>query len=65
MQAGTGEGRETAARLAVKTDSGLITDAVDLVPGSDGSPVAEQSIFGESTVVHSRVKRGRRSLTRT
>ena len=56
--AGTGEGREIAARLAVKTDSGLITDAVDLVPGPDGSPVAEQSIFGGSTVVHSRVKRG-------
>jgi electron transfer flavoprotein alpha subunit len=58
LVAGTGEGREIAARLAVKTDSGLITDAVDLVPGPDGSPVAEQSIFGESTVVHSRVKRG-------
>ena len=56
--AGTAEGKEIAARLAVKTDSGLITDAVDLVPGPDGSPVAEQSIFGGSTVVHSRVKRG-------
>jgi electron transfer flavoprotein alpha subunit len=56
--AGTAEGKEVAARLAVKTDSGLITDAVDLTPDSGGTPVAEQSIFGGSTVVHSRVKRG-------
>ena len=55
---GSGEGKEIAARLAVKTDSGLITDAVDLVPGEDGRPVAEQPIFGGATVVHSRVKRG-------
>jgi len=57
--AGTAEGREIAARVAVKTDSGLLTDAVDLVPGPDGGgPVAEQSVFGGATVVHSRVKRG-------
>ena len=31
-----GEGKEIAARLAVKTDSGLITDAVDVQAG-DGS----------------------------
>ncbi|MGH3259511.1 MAG: electron transfer flavoprotein subunit alpha/FixB family protein [Streptosporangiaceae bacterium] len=56
--AGTAEGKEIAARLAVKVDSGLITDAVDLVADAEGHPVAEQSIFGGSTVVHSRVKRG-------
>jgi electron transfer flavoprotein alpha subunit len=57
--AGTAEGKEIAARVAVKTDSGLLTDAVDLVPGPDGGePVAEQSVFGGATVVHSRVKRG-------
>ncbi len=56
--AGTAEGREIAGRLAVKTDSGLITDAVDLFADADGNPVAEQSIFGGTTVVHSRVKRG-------
>jgi len=56
--AGTAEGKEIAARLAIKTDSGLLTDAVDLTLDQDGSPVAEQSIFGGSTVVHSRVKRG-------
>ena len=58
LVAGTAEGKEIAARLAIKTDSGLLTDAVDLTPGEDGSPVAEQSIFGGSTVVHSRVSRG-------
>jgi electron transfer flavoprotein alpha subunit len=56
--AGTAEGKEIAARLAVKADSGLITDAVDLTADAAGNPVAEQSIFGGSTVVHSRVKRG-------
>ncbi len=58
LVAGTAEGKEIAGRLAVKTDSGLLTDAVDLVPGDDGRPVAEQSIFGGATVVHSRVRRG-------
>ena len=58
LVAGTAEGQEIAARLAVKTDSGLLTDAVDLTPDEDGSPVAEQSIFGGATIVHSRVTRG-------
>ena len=58
LVAGTPEAKEIAARLAVKTNSGLITDAVDLTPGETGDPVAEQSIFGGSTVVHSRVTRG-------
>ena len=58
LLAGTAEGKEIAGRLAVKTDSGLLTDAVDLTPGDDGNPVAEQSIFGGATIVHSRVKRG-------
>jgi len=58
LVAGTAEGKEIAARLAVKTDSGLFTDVVDLTPDQDGKPVAEQSIFGGATVVHSRVTRG-------
>jgi electron transfer flavoprotein alpha subunit len=58
LVAGTPESKEVAARLAVKTDSGLLTDAVNLTPGEDGSPVAEQSIFGGATIVHSRVTRG-------
>jgi electron transfer flavoprotein alpha subunit len=57
LVAGTGEGSEIAARLAVKTDSGLLTDVVDLIPGDDG-PVAEQLNFGGATIVHSRVTRG-------
>jgi electron transfer flavoprotein alpha subunit len=58
LVAGTAEGKEIAGRLAIKTDSGLLTDAVDLTPADDGNPVAEQSIFGGATIVHSRVKRG-------
>jgi electron transfer flavoprotein alpha subunit len=54
LVAGTAEGKEIAARLAVKTGSGVITDALDLGDGL----VAEQSIFGGSIVVHSRVRTG-------
>jgi electron transfer flavoprotein alpha subunit len=57
LLAGNAQGKEVAGRLAVKLDSGVLTDAVDLQPGADG-PVAEQSIFGGATVVHSRVRRG-------
>jgi electron transfer flavoprotein alpha subunit len=56
--AGTAEGKEIAGRLAVKTGSGLLTDAVDLTPGDGGEPVAELSAFGGATIVHSRVTRG-------
>jgi electron transfer flavoprotein alpha subunit len=57
LLAATGEGKEIAGRLAVKTGSGILTDAVDLTPGEDG-PVAEQSIFGGAIVVKSRVRTG-------
>ena len=57
LVAGNAQGKEVAGRLAVKIDSGVLTDAVDLQPGDDG-PVAEQSIFGGGTIVHSRVRRG-------
>jgi electron transfer flavoprotein alpha subunit len=57
LLAGTAQGKEVAGRLAVKTGSGVLTDAVDLQPGEAG-PVAEQSVFGGATVVHSRVRRG-------
>ena len=53
----TAEGKEIAGRLAVKLDSGVLTDVVDLTPG-DGGPVAEQSIFGGAIIVQSRVTRG-------
>jgi electron transfer flavoprotein alpha subunit len=54
LVASTAEGREVAARLAVKTGSGILTDAVDL--GAD--LVAEQSIFGGAIIVKSRVRTG-------
>jgi electron transfer flavoprotein alpha subunit len=54
LLASTAEGREIAGRLAVKTGSGLITDAVGI--GED--LIAEQSIFGGAIVVNSRVKTG-------
>jgi electron transfer flavoprotein alpha subunit len=57
--ASTAEGKEVAARLAVRTDSGVITDAVDL---SDGL-IAEQSVFGGSTIVQSRVTTGTPIIT--
>jgi electron transfer flavoprotein alpha subunit len=57
LLAGTAQGNEVAGRLAVKIDSGVLTDAVDLQPGDDG-PVAEQLNFGGSIIVHSRVRRG-------
>jgi electron transfer flavoprotein alpha subunit len=54
LVASTAEGKEVAARLALKIDSGVLTDAVSLGEGF----VAEQSIFGGSSIVHSRVTKG-------
>ena len=50
----TAEGKEIAARLAVRTGSGIITDAVGVSAGF----VAEQSVFGGSTLVQSTVTTG-------
>jgi electron transfer flavoprotein alpha subunit len=59
LVAATGDGKEVAGRLAVKTGSGILTDVVDLTPAGDGSgPAAEQSIFGGAIVVTSRVRTG-------
>jgi electron transfer flavoprotein alpha subunit len=58
LVAGTTEGKEVAGRLAVKTGSGVLTDAVDVVPGGDGAPVAEQPNFGGAITVHSVVRTG-------
>jgi len=44
------EGKEIAARLAVKLESGLITDAVDVQSG-DGGPVTTQSVFAGNYTV--------------
>jgi electron transfer flavoprotein alpha subunit len=58
LTAGTAEGREIAGRLAVKTNSGVLTDAVDVTAGPDGTPVAEHANFGGAITVHARVTRG-------
>ena len=47
-------GKEIAARVAVKTNSGIITDAV----GVDKDLITTQSVFGGSTTVHSAVTTG-------
>jgi len=56
--AGTTEGKEIAGRLAVKTGSGVLTDAVNVTAGDNGAPVAEQPNFGGSVTVHSTVRAG-------
>jgi electron transfer flavoprotein alpha subunit len=56
------EGKEVAARLAVKTGSGVLTDATD-VTAEGGSISAEQPVFGGSTVVRSTVTTGTPIIT--
>jgi electron transfer flavoprotein alpha subunit len=56
--AGTTEGKEIAGRLAVKTGSGVLTDAVDVTAGAGGAPLADQPNFGGAITVHSTVKKG-------
>src|SRR5487761_57054 len=58
LVAGTTEGKEIAGRLAVKTGSGVLTDAVNVTVGEDGAPVAEQPNFGGAITVHSVVRSG-------
>lgn len=52
-------GKELAGCVAVLSDSGLITDAVDV----SSDLVATQIIFGGSTTVHSRVSHGSAIIT--
>jgi len=47
-------GKEVAGRVAVATDSGIITDAVDVA----ADLTATQLVFGGSTTVHSKVSNG-------
>ena len=58
LVAGTSAGKEVAGRLAVKTGSGVLTDAVNVTAGEDGKPVAEQPNFGGSVTVRSVVRKG-------
>ena len=55
----TAFGKEVAGCIAVITDSGIITDAVDV----DTDLTATQIIFGGSTTVHSRVVQGTSIIT--
>jgi electron transfer flavoprotein alpha subunit len=50
----TGEGKEIAGRLAIKTGSGVLTDVVGLADGF----VGEHSIFGGAIVSHAKVSKG-------
>ncbi|HEX3964471.1 MAG TPA: electron transfer flavoprotein subunit alpha/FixB family protein, partial [Trebonia sp.] len=63
LMASTGQNKEIAGRLAVKTNSGMLCDAVGLVAGDGGKIVAEQSVFGGATVVHSAVRAGTPIIT--
>jgi electron transfer flavoprotein alpha subunit len=57
--ASTPDGKEVAGRLAVRTGSGVITDAVGVGDGL----VAEQNIFGGAIIVHSSVTKGTPIIT--
>ncbi len=52
-------GKEVAARVAVLTQSGIITDAVDVAADA----TATQLVFGGSTTVHSHVSQGTPIIT--
>ena len=51
------EGKEIAARLSIKTSSGLITDAVDVQSGPDGVQTT-QSVFAGSYTVTATITHG-------
>jgi electron transfer flavoprotein alpha subunit len=55
----TGEGKEIAGRLAVKTESGLITDATDVA--ADGTTT--QSVFAGNYTVTAKVTKGTPIIT--
>ena len=62
LLASSADGKEVAARLALKTGSGVITDATD-VTGEGGAVLAEQQVFGGSTIVRSKVSTGTPLIT--
>src|SRR4051812_18164364 len=59
----SGEGKEIAGRLAIKLESGLITDAVDVQPGDGGAPVTTQSVFAGNFTVQAKVTKGTPIIT--
>jgi electron transfer flavoprotein alpha subunit len=52
------EGKEIGARLALRLDSGFISDAIDVEPGEEHAVVATQSAFAASFTVTSAVTSG-------
>ncbi|UWE09733.1 electron transfer flavoprotein subunit alpha/FixB family protein [Actinacidiphila bryophytorum] len=58
----SGEGKEIAARLALRLGSGIITDATDVVAGDEG-PVATQSVFAAAFTTRSTITRGTPVIT--
>ena len=56
------EGKEVAARLAIKLESGLITDATDVQEGG-GAVTATQSVFAGNFTVTSKVTHGTPIIT--
>jgi electron transfer flavoprotein alpha subunit len=56
--ASSAEGKEVAARLAVKVGSGLITDAVDVQSDGNGGVVTTQTAFAGGYTVRATVTKG-------
>ncbi|MFY0406141.1 electron transfer flavoprotein subunit alpha/FixB family protein [Solicola sp. PLA-1-18] len=56
------EGKEIAGRLAIKTQSGLITDAVD-IQAADGGVQTTQSVFAGNFTVQAQVTQGTPIIT--
>jgi electron transfer flavoprotein alpha subunit len=57
------ETKEIAARLAVKLDSGLITDAVDIDGDGNGGHTATQSVFAGNYTLTGKVTKGTPIIT--
>jgi electron transfer flavoprotein alpha subunit len=57
------EGKEIAGRLAIKTESGLITDAVDVQAKDGEGPVTTQSVFAGNYTVQAKVTKGTPIIT--
>ncbi|MFK5582128.1 MULTISPECIES: electron transfer flavoprotein subunit alpha/FixB family protein [unclassified Serinicoccus] len=60
--ASSNDGKEIAGRLAIKTSSGVVTDAVD-VQATDGGVSTTQSVFAGSYTVTSQVTQGSPVIT--
>ncbi|WP_314191828.1 electron transfer flavoprotein subunit alpha/FixB family protein [uncultured Arthrobacter sp.] len=57
------EGRDIAARFAVRSGGGLLADVVDVALATDGTPTASHSVFGGAYHVQGAVPRGPAVIT--